>query len=145
MVERLQGWWKTRSTRERVHAVLLLLITGLAIAHQAWLWNWFVEDAAISFSFARHAAAGEGLVAYACGERVEGYSNPTWVALLAMLALFGAHIFQAAKWAQIVLCALTVPLTYLTARAAVRRDDSDVPILAAGVLALSSQFAIDLK
>ena len=60
-----------------------LALVAAAVYHQFQLWNWFIEDAAISFSYARNLADGGGLVTSVGHERVEGYSNPSWVFLLA--------------------------------------------------------------
>lgn len=72
-------------------AILSLALAPLVLA------DWVVDDAAISFAYAENLAAGEGLVAVPGGERVEGYSNPLWVALLAIFALFGADLQLVAK------------------------------------------------
>ncbi len=135
-------WWRGMTRRDQVHAVLLVVIAAAAVIHQVALWHWYIEDAAISFSYARNWANGEGLVTYVGGELVEGYSNPTWVALLAIWELFGVDAFFASKVSQAVLCALTVPLTYLIAREAAPRPDTDIPLLAPMVLAGNAQFAI---
>jgi hypothetical protein len=129
-------------TRTRIHALLLVLITVGVIVHHAALWHWFIEDAAITFSFARNFATGEGLVAFPGGERVEGYSNPTWMAFLAAAHLVGLRdLFEVARWSQLFLCIATVPLVYLAGREGFGKD-SDSPIVAAGFLGASSQFAI---
>ena len=143
MVERLKGWWSALSTRQRVHAIALVWIVLGALIHQAVLWNWYIEDAAISFAYARNLAIGEGLVAESGGERIEGYSNPTWVFLLAGLRMiFGSTTFQTAKVLQLIFAAITVPLVYGIARFAVDDDDSDAPIYAAAFMAINAQFAI---
>lgn len=125
-----------------VHGVLLLLAVVGALVHQAWFWSWFIEDAAISFAYARNLAWGEGLVPSPGGERVEGYSNPTWVALLALFELIGIDGFRSSKGLQLLLAALTLPLTYrLTAEASPRKGEGE-PLVAAAFLATSTTFAI---
>ncbi|MDG1479508.1 MAG: hypothetical protein P8R54_07950 [Myxococcota bacterium] len=47
------------------------------------LWTITVDDSYISLRYARSFLSGEGLT-YNPGERVEGFSNPTWVALMAL-------------------------------------------------------------
>lgn len=61
-----------------------------------------VDDAYISFSYARTLADGHGLRLTPLAERVEGFSNPLWVLTLALLAWGGAHLPVAAlavSWA----------------------------------------------
>lgn len=141
MIDRVKGWWHARSTRERVHLVLLLMAISGAIAHQSVVWYWYIEDSAISFSYARNLAFGDGLVVRPGGERLEGYSNPLWVFVLAVLQLVGWSPFSASKVLGLVFAGLTVPVTYLAAREGVRRD-SDAPLFAALALAGNSMFAI---
>jgi hypothetical protein len=130
-----------RTTREKVHGALLLLITvGLVVHHCALFW-WYVEDTAISFAYARHLVQGEGLVPFPGGERIEGYSNPTWVALMALIQLVGVDPFDAARWVQLAMAVATIPIVYKTVRDVTGRD-SDVPLLATAFLAANSQFAI---
>ncbi len=125
---------------------LMGLLVGVAaagaVAHQLWFLDWYIEDAAISFAYARNWAEGEGLVPYPGAERVEGYSNPTWVLLLAIGEWFGVDGFRSSKVMQAVLGAFTVPLVYLLGREASRRGDTGVPVVAAGFLALSTTHAI---
>src|SRR5690606_1062934 len=90
---------------------------------KSWrLWEWYVEDAAISFAFARNWAAGDGLVAFPGGERIEGYSNPTWVALMAAWYLVGVDGFLSSKLMAMAFGAATVVLTW---RIAVEVIDDD--------------------
>ena len=85
--EVLRSWRESDPSLRR--RVLLLVAMVLALAVQIMVWLWYIDDAAISFSFARNLADGHGLVAQAGGERVEGYSNPLWVALMALWAWIG--------------------------------------------------------
>jgi hypothetical protein len=50
----------------------------------ARLGRWIIDDAGISFAYARSFATGHGPVVQPGAAPVEGYSNPTWVALLAI-------------------------------------------------------------
>lgn len=58
------------------------LPVALAIAHALSFFGYLLDDAYISFRYARNLARGAGLV-YNAGERVEGYSNLLWVLLTA--------------------------------------------------------------
>ena len=135
--------WRFRerwSNNQKVLAALLVVLTGAAIGHQAAFWGWYIEDAAISFAYAKHLVEGEGLVTYPGGERVEGYSNFTWVMLLSLFHALGADGFMSADPIQLVLVGLTVPVVFLAVREAV--PETPVPALAAAAaLAASSQFA----
>ena len=48
---------------ERLELVALGVAILVAVVHQAVLWDWLIEDAAISFSFARHLADGRDVAA----------------------------------------------------------------------------------
>ncbi|MBB3665836.1 hypothetical protein FB384_004795 [Prauserella sediminis] len=58
-------------------------------AHGAYYGNWIVDDAAITFSYARSFSEGLGPVVQAGAQPVEGFSNVTWTLLLALARLVG--------------------------------------------------------
>ena len=62
------------------------------LAHSLLYAGWIVDDAAISFAYARNAAAGHGLVAYPGTAPVEGFSNPLWTLLL--VPFYAARLFH---------------------------------------------------
>lgn len=109
---------------------------------QGRLIDWFIDDAAISFAYARNLAEGAGAVAVAGGERVEGYSNPSWVLLLAIAHALGLHLFPASKilsW----LCGLVcLFLSWRIAEDALGGDRPRAALLAPIGLAASSPFVI---
>jgi hypothetical protein len=79
----------------------LLLLAGLAAAASFSLrtvWAFTIDDAGISYAYAKHLAEGEGPVAAVGGPWVEGYSNPLWVFLLVPLHALGFELPVAAKW-----------------------------------------------
>lgn len=119
----------------------LVACAVVALLHQAVHWDWFIDDAAISFAYARNWAAGEGLVPLPGGERVEGYSNPTWVLLLAIFELVGLSGFVIAKPMG---AAFTVGTLLLVHRIATRALDgrTGAALLAPMALALNAQFAL---
>lgn len=119
-----------------------VLACVILLIHQIVLWHWYIEDAAISFAFARHVADGLGLVAYPGGERVEGYSNPTWVALMALFELVGVDGFWSSKLLAIGLGFGTLALTFGIARRARPDRPNATPILAALLLSANAQFEI---
>ena len=62
----------------------------------ARLGRWIVDDAGISFAYARNLAEGHGPVVQAGAAPVEGYSDPTWVAVLTIGRLLG--LFDHGAW-----------------------------------------------
>src|SRR5262245_31391743 len=77
-----------------------LLIAGIGCAC-AWslraVWAFTIDDAGISYAYAKHLAEGDGPVAVVGGPWVEGYSNPLWVLLLIPLHWLGVELPVAAK------------------------------------------------
>ncbi|MDM7985735.1 MAG: hypothetical protein QUS13_00220, partial [Smithella sp.] len=53
---------------------------------QLYLWQFTIDDSFISFRYVERLASGMGLT-FNDGERVEGFSNPLWILLLAVLKL----------------------------------------------------------
>lgn len=66
------------------HRLGLLFIFGCALSacHLLWLPHITVDDAFISYRYARNLVNDHGLV-FNLGQRVEGFSNPLWVLLTA--------------------------------------------------------------
>ena len=60
----------------------------LFVVQAAWFHRFALDDAFISYRYARNLAAGIGPVMNA-GERVEGVSNLPWTALLGLLGRIG--------------------------------------------------------
>ncbi len=79
-------------------AVLVILSTALVVlfATNVAKKSFLVDDAYISFRYARHLAEGSGLV-WNPGERVEGYSNFLWVVAMAGAMKLGIPPETAAK------------------------------------------------
>ncbi len=135
--------WLALPDDDQVHAYGLALCAALFLFHFGLHSWWFVEDAAISFAFARNAAIGEGFVAYPGGEPVEGFSNPTWTLLLAFLRLLGISPFPAAKLLGAAFGVATLPLVWAwTRRMAGGEEAGRWPLLAPLLLALSPQFTL---
>jgi hypothetical protein len=88
--------------RRVVAAVFLFValvssVVAYAVIARHFYQSYWVDDAAISFNFARNIAEGYGSVVTPGDERVEGFSNPTWVALLALTNRVGGDPFT---WSQ---------------------------------------------
>jgi hypothetical protein len=79
-----------RGLAARIAPYLAVLAGVAAVAWHATLYgHWIVDDAAITFSYARSFADGLGPVLQPGQPSVEGYSNPTWTVLLALGKLAG--------------------------------------------------------
>ncbi len=62
---------------------LLLLVAATLVILQVYWFEWKLDDAYISFVYARNWVDGKGIV-FNEGERVEGYTCFLWVALMAL-------------------------------------------------------------
>jgi hypothetical protein len=63
--------------------------TALIAVHASLYGHWLIDDAAITFAYSRNVADGFGPVLQPGAAPVEGYSNPTWMILLALGKLVG--------------------------------------------------------
>jgi len=148
-------WWKRAAPTQRIQLVVILLaMAWYAVAFFGPyterktgdpgfnLTSWFIEDAAISFAYARNWAEGDGLVTWVGGERVEGFSNPLWVALLALAHRVGINPFVASKVIAFFLGLGTLPLVFGIARRALPERWEGLAALAPFFLATNAQFAI---
>jgi hypothetical protein len=79
-----------RGWRGKLAAVAAVLGgTALIAVHASLYGNWLIDDAAITFAYSRDVADGFGPVLQPGASPVEGYSNPTWMILLALGKLVG--------------------------------------------------------
>ncbi len=101
LLDRYYRWW------------LGALLAGAAIL--AWLNRLVLDDAFISFRYARNLVSGHGLV-WNPGERVEGYTNFLWTLLMAVPEGLGLDTVQTTYGLGILLVVLTL---WLTSRVAV--------------------------
>src|SRR4051794_30815223 len=78
--------------------VFVAILIGFAVYAAAWIWRTsgvvhgerfflLADDPMISMRYARNVAAGFGAVWNRGGPRVEGFSNPLWVAVMAAVHL----------------------------------------------------------
>ena len=102
---------KSRDQTDR-RGLLYLVLIGCVLGGGAlhiWSYTFLNDDAYISFRYAAHWA-DHGEISYNLGERVEGYTNFLWVALLAGARKLGAEIPQMSLWLGGLLSLLTVAL-----------------------------------
>jgi len=144
MGAQLITWWGAMAPHERSRTHGLVLCIALYIAHYLCFTiaqPFYVEDAGISFAFSRNLVEGEGLVAFAGGERVEGYSNPLWTFIIAALLAIGVPVWTAAKVLGALLGAATLPLVWAITRYARQKDDR-LNLIGPIWLACSTQFVV---
>lgn len=135
---RVTARWDALTDPEREDAHALGLCVALFLFHYAIYSWWYVEDAAISFAFARNFAEGHGFVANVGGLRVEGYSNPSWTAFLTLWSLLGVTPFIVAKWMGVACGVATFPYVQRLIRSVV--PTGAVAHLGLVFLAVSAQF-----
>ena len=115
----------------------LALITAIPLCvfliHASLLGSWIMDDAGISFAYARNLAAGHGLVSQPGAPPVEGYSDFLWVLLMAVFFRLG--LFHAVWTPKIVAGVLTAG-TFLVVTHTLRRSTSWWPGIAASALTL---------
>jgi hypothetical protein len=101
----LRGWGAQAPTLAALAPPLAILAAGAAL-----LGDWIIDDAGISYAYARNLAGGHGLVSQPGRPPVEGFSNFLWVVALAPLfylrlfdpivvvKLIGAGCFAGSLW-----------------------------------------------
>jgi hypothetical protein len=96
-----------------------LALVGITILIAIYLFlasrlrGWLIDDAGISFSYARNLALGYGLVSQPGFPPVEGFSNPAWVFLLSIFARAGLDIAEIVKPLSVVLTTISIAVLYL--------------------------------
>lgn len=130
------GWTKAE-TAVAIAACAVLTLHALSFG------SYIADDAAISLTYARNFARGDGLVLVPGDAPVEGYSNPLWVLLLALGAWAGgaAHPEWLLKGLGLIFAACTVLLSVRLARRAYGRPPAEILWIAPAVIATSTPFA----
>lgn len=129
-------------SRERVHALVICGAVAIHLAHQWAYRKWYLEDAAIVFAYARNLVEGHGLVPWPGAERVEGYSDPLWLALIALGHAVGVEGWTSGKVLAAFFGAGSLVLAWRVARAALDREDDTAALFAPLVLAANAPHAI---
>jgi hypothetical protein len=101
-------------TNERfVSLVVVAIPIFLYLMHAIRFGVWIVDDAAITFAYARNFAYGYGLVSQPGALPVEGYSNFTWLALLyPFFLLNGFDPFITSKVISVLLVTVSFVVTF---------------------------------
>ncbi|WP_040922232.1 hypothetical protein [Saccharomonospora xinjiangensis] len=126
--------------------------TALIGVHALLFGNWLIDDAAITFAYARSVAEGLGPVVQPGAPPVEGYSNPTWLLLLVLGRFAGIFdngtIFGIPDYVllpkalALVCCAGILTLSYVAARKVFSSRAWLVPLVVGAVLAAIPSFVI---
>lgn len=128
----------SRLLRLRRHWVMLVPVVLVLVG--AWLHHWVAEDAFIDFRVVRNILDGHGPV-FNIGQRVEVYTDPLWVALLAVVSFVVPFI--SVEWWSVILGLVGTAIGFGAASgAAVRvaahvRKDGD-RVIPVGLLVVSS-------
>jgi hypothetical protein len=112
------------------------------LLHASLFRSWIVDDAGISFAYARNLALGNGLVSQPGAPPVEGFSNLTWVLLLT--PFFVAHAFDPLVTPKIISLVLVLASFILIQSVLVSTSKHRVvgTFLVLGLLALNPSFVI---
>lgn len=117
---------------------MLLLAVILVSAASFSVWGYTVDDAWITFRYARNAADGLGVV-YNPGQRVEGFTSPSWFVLSLVAELLRIPPDHVSKLASL---AIVVSLMILMWRRVARRSAlAAAPLL---ILALHSPLLVGI-
>lgn len=106
-----------QNSPENLYLTLIgLILLASIIVFEGLIFRWEpIDDAYISFRYARNLAAGQGLV-FNLGERVEGYSNFLWTVILAGTGRLSLDIPWVGKWLGVIFASISICLTWLLAR-----------------------------
>lgn len=143
---RVADRWLRVEPAERTRLLVLLLAIVGCLAHYIIVWCWiqpfYIEDSAISFTYARNFVDGLGLVAYPGGEHVEGFSNALWTFLIAGLLVVGVPVWTSAKLLGGFFGALTLPYVYGIGKRILPDEPryAGYALIAPWLLAASAQF-----
>jgi len=143
--ERVMQWWRTLDDTERRRATFVALCGIMYLVHYLVYCipqPFFIEDAAITYAYAKNLVDGEGLVPFPGAERVEGYSNALWTFLGAGFYALGVPLWTSAKLMGAALGVATLPIVYELTRRMRPNGSHDVALLAPLMLALHPSFVV---
>lgn len=112
------------------------------VAQSLALRGWLMDDAGITFVYARNLAEGHGLVSQPGMPHVEGYSNPLW--LLVMVPFFWLGLFEPFLTSKIISVLLVAASFYMMLKTAALASGSRLwpGLLATCLLATNASFII---
>src|SRR5687767_3321612 len=131
---------RSAGTRAAIAPMLLAVVVGWFL-FEAREPRAQIDDAYISYQYARNFVEGRGLV-FNPGEYVEGYSNTLWTLLVAVGVALGGDAASVGWLLGVLGGAGALVVTYTYARAVVRREHAWQAVVAAGVVASATSFAV---
>lgn len=143
LLRMMEKWFFSKSPQERKYTSGIFFVLLAYLIHYILycvVQPFYIEDAGISFAYARHFADGEGFVTYPGGERVEGFSNPLWTFLLSFFCLLKISPWVSSKLLGAIFGVVTLPFIYGITRR--MKIGAGFALLAPAMLALSPQFVI---
>lgn len=121
-LRRIVGWSERRSPWlwRGLAIAILIAITAFNISQTTQLVNgeryfWLDDDQMIAMRYAQHLAQGEGPT-WNPGERVEGYTNPLWVAVMAGVHLLPVSTATTSLVVKLIALALAIAVLLLSER-----------------------------
>ncbi len=129
------------SVRNPAHAARILLLLPLTLfLLESWQIRPQIDDAFISYRYARNLVEGNGLV-FNIGEYVEGYTNLLWTILVAAGMSFGLGAVTSGHVLGFASGLAALYATHLYARTGLQRESSWIAAMAALALWGSTGFA----
>ena len=121
----------------------LALIGAGFVAYAVYLgWGETIDDAAISFAYAKHLVEGDGLVLSRGAERVEAYSNFLWLLVMVPVIAVGLDVIVSAKVIGLLLSLATLLLLARIPSQAEARGTGWLDLLAPALTAVALPFAL---
>lgn len=131
--------WLTSKIRVIIVVALPFLVY---LAGSMKLRNWLIDDAGISFAYARSFAMGAGLVSQPGMPPVEGYSNFLWILILAPFFKLGVfEPYLVPKILSIVLVGITFVLLQRSI-SQISESSFIAPLVALSLLATNASFVV---
>src|SRR6266545_5422360 len=119
-------------------AIVVALLLGALVVLPQVLGTWMLDDAYISFRYARNALMGHGFV-FNPGEQVEGYTNFLWTVLFVPILGAGLNPALVSQIITLLLALTTAALTWGSAR---RMAGTVAATAALALLATSTPFIL---
>ena len=126
--------------KKKLNLFLLVLIILLYLIHCLYFFPFTVDDAFISFQYAKNLTEGHGMT-FNQGEKVEGYTNFLLVIIEALILRLGLDLIFWIKSLSIIAGGLIIFLTYRFIILEIE-DESPIHLLPCLIIAMNSPFVL---